>query len=279
VVGISNYGAGLAGYSLNSNSGVYGFSSFGYGVLAYGKLGVIGVAGDTSVEFPGDAISAAEVLDEPGIASNTVVTFSISNSGVTSIDSATITVPADGYVVANASAFVYVSGTTQGNIIGSVETSNSAVPSLGGRIVFGSDDEVISATHYRWGEIAPSQTYSVTGPGTYTYYFNMFRGFTGGTAGGYGARIILTYYPSSYGDILTSVPSAAASNFKNARPETVSGPTGEKDQSSRTIYTANLRELELRAIKTRAAAQKAENELLKARIEQGRVNDDGQRDQ
>jgi hypothetical protein len=64
-----------------------------------GKLHVAGGSGDSSVVLPTDAISADEILDEPGVASTTRITTILLDGTIQTLRSHTIEAPTDGYVL------------------------------------------------------------------------------------------------------------------------------------------------------------------------------------
>jgi len=74
--------------------------------LPAGALHVFAPAGDDSVILPTNAISATEILDEPGIGSRFLSSVTASANTVTSLASRALTVPTDGYTVAFATAQV-----------------------------------------------------------------------------------------------------------------------------------------------------------------------------
>jgi hypothetical protein len=225
-------------------------------------------SGDASVMLPDNSISSHEILDGPGIArSFTSGGTGVSTSGVTNITSTTITVPEGGYVVAHGYAIGGVFGTTIGNIRMSVEPLITDGPSAGNYALVGSQGEVISSSTTRWGTLACERTFSVGGAGTYTYYLNADRGDPSGSATVYYTRLVLTYYPKSYGTVAAGVAASEAPLFSRATPVTETS-AGSSTQQSTTVYQVDLRELELRAANARADAEKAERRLIEARMTQ-----------
>lgn len=85
--------------SQSNSSGKLGIGT----AVPTGRLHVAdATGGDGSVVLPNDAISAPEIDDEPGVASNLNAGTLTLNSSVKTLTSRTITVPADGYVIASA---------------------------------------------------------------------------------------------------------------------------------------------------------------------------------
>jgi hypothetical protein len=102
-----------------------------------------GPSGDGAVVLPTDAISAGEILDEPGVAGTTSESATNIGSSVAALLSRTITVPTDGYVLALATCdmTLYHTLNTTENLIVGLSTSASTIPanhdvvySLGGAL-------------------------------------------------------------------------------------------------------------------------------------------------
>lgn len=147
---------------------------------------------------------AFAVENVPGIArGKNSSSVSIANTGVTNITSATIVVPGPGYVVARAHAYAQIYGSPIGNIISYIETSATATAPSGEFIATGFGDYPAGA-YYFWVSVAPERTFVVGAAGSYTYYFNSSRGWTGGTASMWYSKLTLTYFPVAYGTVTTS---------------------------------------------------------------------------
>ena len=274
--GSNNY-YGVYGYvdgGSGTNYGVYGYASGGmtnYAGYFAGPLRVSTTSGDAAVQLPGNSISASEILDEPGISrSKNSSSVTISTTGVTNITSSTITIPAAGYIVARAHSFGGIYGTSIGNIVAGIETASTTSPTYGEYVCFGSSNESVGATSkYRWGTMAPERVFYVASAGTHTYYFNAGRGYTDGTATVSYSKLVLTYFPTSYGTVTTAVSGQESTQFENVLEETIpSDNAAGTDQSDVTLYTVDLRELELKAAKARAEAEHAEKELLEAQLKE-----------
>ncbi len=237
-----------------------------------GRLAVASVSGDSSTMLPDDAVSAAEMLNEPGLASHHPFTFTPLTAGTTSAtDSVTITIPADGYVVVQAGGFFNISHTTgtPSNLWTDVSQTRGATP----------------GSAYQWGYVnsaLPSGLYGqnfhnhrvfALGVGTYEFFLNAY--WVSGTSNSVGAHWMqATYYPTSYGPVTTVVPAADGG-----------AGTGIDSPSSLDVNPAgrlqieapetDLRDLELAALRARAQAQEAERKLLEAQLakekEKGRM--------
>ncbi|MDI6804519.1 MAG: hypothetical protein QME58_11860 [Bacteroidota bacterium] len=154
----------------------------------------------TTVKIADNNVTAAKILDEPGVArgANTGSVV-IANSGVTNITSASITVPGPGYIVALGHAFGQIGGTSIGNILVGIETANTTTPTQ--YIAFGANDQTFASSVVWWGSISHEKTFNITAAGSYTYYLNAFRGWVGGSASVWYSKLILMYFPTSYGTV------------------------------------------------------------------------------
>lgn len=267
-------GGGIKAYRTTSQVGFEGWGNW-YG-LGEGYAAVYGnnrsiifeprFAGNESVQLPDSSISAAEILDEPGIAraasGGSVI---IPRSTVVNVSNSTITVPGPGYIVAHGYSLSQIGGDTIGSMIGGIELANTTSPLLAEAALVGCTNERLSATTYRWTSLIPSRTFYVSAAGTYTYYFNVARygTYQAGSHTIYWPKLDLAYYPTSYGSVTAAVPELEASAYTNATSETLENP-GEN--SSTTKYSVDLRELEVRAVTARVKAEKAERELMEAKM-------------
>lgn len=85
----------------------------------------LGVVGDGSVQLPRDAVSASEVLDEPGLASNNDTGLTALTSATpASVISRTITPPANGYVLALGQSAIRVTHTQGTSTEGAIGLSD-----------------------------------------------------------------------------------------------------------------------------------------------------------
>jgi hypothetical protein len=229
----------------------------------------LGITGNASVLFPDNSISSSEILNEPGIARGYASGGTIATSGVTSLLARAITVPGPGYVVASAYAYGTVLGTTIGNIIMGIDTTNSnSSPAGNNYAVFGSNNETVSASATRWGSMAAERTFAVSGAGSVTYYVNASRGYNGGTGYIYNISLMLTYYPTSYGAVSSVAMAKDAAQFEQATPLSVGDDAALAVPTGTDLYLVDLRELELKAAKAQAEAERAQKELLQALIKQ-----------
>lgn len=155
-------------------------------------------AGNASVVMPTDAVSAVEILDEPGVA-NAQSGFVAITTTMSSVVSRTITVPAGGFVLALFDGDCALNHTA-GSGASFVEWVIDDAP--GG---FGSgDDDMLhqipsgSATGTYDFATSSHALFAVPAGGSYTYHVNMRR--TGaGSATLFDGQFTLLYVPTAYG--------------------------------------------------------------------------------
>lgn len=218
------------------------------------------ITGDGAVQFQPDAINSDETLNEPGIASNGGSIFTALPNTRTVMKSVVITIPAAGYIMLQGRCGIIIDGGTQ------------AVNSY----VFISDDPAE-------GVFFPDLIEMLTAPGTsipvyssriffreqgmYTFHLVGYSEAALPASGSYqDPMLTATYFPTAYGAVTRVVSSQEASQFSN-REAMPSRQTGVQSEPG---FTVDLRELELRAAQTRAAAEQAEKELLKAKMAERR---------
>ena len=174
----------------------------------------------------------------------------------------TLQIPASGYIVVEASSYVTHVFSSH-NAIVSVQIDESA----GGGV---------DAAHNVWaGMFAPPDFQSFFMPisarrtyiktaGTYTFRLEARReGDTDGNVILNYPVITATYFPTSYGAVSQIVSSEESGQFaETARAVMVTGPDG----SSTTGAEVDLRELEVRAERLAADAERAQHQLADARL-------------
>jgi len=228
------------------------------------------LVGDGAVDLPEGSISAAEIWNEPGIVAgddNSIV--NLNSDAMQDLATVTITTPASGYIVVLAKVNGSLSGTRSANY-GYVQIDET----LGGNTTapyyaaFGMDSALSTSSYSIPAYV--QRTYFKPA-GTYTF---RVEGMSY-VANGVGAvtrciypMVIATYYPTSYGTVNTMVSSAERGQFDGATPQSssVSGPEGPG--GSQTLYRVDLRELELKAAKAQAEAERAQREVTEARLKQ-----------
>ena len=230
-------------------------------------------ADNGAVQLPFNAIAAAEIRDEPGISQDRFVGTRTILGGLFNVNvSTTITIPADGYVVVEATGSHVYGGTNNSQnwadcwismgapsdvdpnyAVRSGITAYSAVPALP------TLSEVVSL-HRTWFLAAGNYTFNFESKG---------QSVGGGTNQMVNPTITATYFPTSYGTVTALVSGADAASFSRATPVAAS-PDGAGIQS--TGVSVDLRELELRATRAAADAERAQRALVEAQLlEQARM--------
>jgi hypothetical protein len=230
------------------------------------------VSGDASVQLPANSVSAAEILDEPGVAQNYNSggpNVPISNT-MSDIVAVTITIPAPGYIVVDALGQHAVGGSatatynyaqlqideTAGGNIDAIHYVTSGYA--------GSAAGMHNTTVYT--PIALRRTY-FKGAGTYSFRLEGFAAQNEALVNYiYRPLITATYYPTSYGAVVNA-PALAEAGPSDARG--LARPAGNGPvQSDVPGVTEDLRDLELQAARAKADAEQAERRVLEARLAQ-----------
>ncbi len=267
VGGWSDSGVGVAGTVSNQNGiGIAGYNTpNGLAVYSYGRLRVDATGDDSAVILPPNSISSYEILDEPGISQGIAklagVVVGINPLSLTDIDSTTITTPSAGYVVVEASAQAALSSGTSNFDVCQIDDvpRNSSDGNYNYNVGFtnGPTGVVYLPTTMR-------RTFYVSA-GTYTYYFESYN--SGGGSYMWNPVITASYFPTAYGTVSSIVPPSVASSYEKSDAVETSVPAPQGTVTRRSGSIVDLRELQLKATKLREEAERAENELLKARLE------------
>lgn len=156
--------------------------------------------GDASVQLPTNAISAGELMNEPGVTSSTPGTTNILiGSGFTILGSQSITVPAGGYVLVMSTMLIQINfaGSESHYNLG-ISSATDTVPTAYCHIV---SLPTATAMGYHYRPVTLQRLFSAASPGTYTYYMLAKRGSTSGNAWAQRVHITCVYLPTAYGSI------------------------------------------------------------------------------
>jgi len=221
-----------------------------------GALQVSGVATNSAVVLPANAIATEEILNEAGISTNVNgALVTLASTTMQAIVTVTLTIPAAGYI--------HVETKCNGNTYNTTGRNQGTV-----QIVEGSTGFVIPPYFATFGLVGyasaglansfPVYLQRVYFKGAGTYTFQMEAAQNAGNGVGAITRIgqsIITaaYFPTGYGDANTIVESAEALEFSTAQ-----------EMTDGVGYKVDLREMELRALRLRLAAQEAQLELERA---------------
>lgn len=216
------------------------------------------MTGNGSVYLPDEAIGKREIVDEPGVsqglASGSVF---LSSFDFQDIATTTITIPTSGYIMLIGKSIMYYASNSWW-YLQIDEASGGGLGTVDGSSCIRSD---------HLGGYAPGNCYRMyyKSSGTYTFRLEAIGGGIRAEAG----AIAAVFFPTSYGTVATFVTSSESEQFEQA--------VQINDQyGSRALV--DLWELELRAAKAeaeveraRADAERAQRQLLEAKIRSGEV--------
>jgi hypothetical protein len=213
--------------------------------------------GDYAVSFPNDAIHSQEILNEPGIANNTMTSYVTLTTTMDDLQSLTIEIPAGGYIFLEGWCGVDVTGAT---------TENFAVVQIdettGGSTDPGYFAQVGMNTYpssgYHSFQVYVSRVYFKP-PGSYDFILEGMKSQSTHTINCYYPNLTATYYPTSY------MPIKVFSSNTEGHPEAKAvTATDRMTKDEQTVYELDLRHYELKAKEARIKALEAEMELHKA---------------
>jgi hypothetical protein len=215
--------------------------------------------GDQCVVLPAGAIGAAEILDEPGVASyaeggSTGIT--LTTGAFSTLSSRTIVTPSAGYVLAIASCqarTLHTNGSQSSANFG-VSTSSTSLPAnqdLLWRVLASmpSGNHDIPLTAHGLFQVASA--------GSYTYYF--LGNALEGTFYAYDFQFTLVYFPTSYGTVQPTL-AVAEREGDDARGGSPLGETFAAAERAESEAANNAR------IERELAAMRAEIETLKDQL-------------
>lgn len=186
---------------LREGSGLFyeGRMALGSDAPPSGILDVVGPPQDATVVLPGNAISSAEMLDEPGVCSafeEGSISFA---SGGTTLTTATIQCPSSGYVLAIGTTTVRsVAYNASGGKVGieSTATPSPTPPADAYQLLFSDDMPSILA----YCPVTVHKVFPVTA-GARTFYLRGWRGFGDNGPSSLEAGLTLLFIPSAYGNL------------------------------------------------------------------------------
>ncbi len=222
-----------------------------------------GASGNSSVILPDCAIDSREILDEPGISANRVPSPSLLTSAtMQDLVTTTITTPGSGYILVIGSCDVSISGPagTKTAYIQIDETAGgdritgyTAIVGLGG------DQGTIFSVFVQRVFYKPA--------GTYTFRMEGSRYVTGvAYMAPADAAVTAIYLPTSYGSVIAMANSSEAAGFDQATKVETSDVFGKP--TNENMYQVDLRDLELKAAKARAEAERLERQVTEAKMKE-----------
>ncbi len=271
-VSLEGDGSGEGGFIwVRRNNGSTGFTVDGnHNGTQDTKVGIYGAlrsaefnmneSGDASIDLPTSAISASEMLDEPGAASSTANTSTVIGLTPAILLSRTITVPDDGYVL--------VLGSTQGQIghtIGTSSTLNVGV----------SDDPSALPDNQDLGWLIPTSsatgTYTLpitahglfeVSAGSNTFYLLGRSATASAPMFALDKQLSLIYIPTSYGTVTPTLASSALADSDVPTDEGLSA--GDISSERVASIEANNTRIEHELAEMRAKIEALQTELENA---------------
>lgn len=217
------------------------------------------VSGDNSVSLPQSSIHSREIINEPGVASNGFSMYNYLSSSMSVLVSVVITTPTDGYIV--------LDGRCGTSVLGGTDP-------VGSQFLISDDpDEMAFYPDLVDAFLLPSTGVPVYCSRTYfksagTHTFHLLGASSPippSIASYYDPVLIAKFFPTSYGAVNQVVSSSRSAQFSMKEPAQQRRSAG--NAASESAYKVDLRELELKAASARAELARAENELLKAKVE------------
>ncbi|MBD3403176.1 hypothetical protein GF420_09800 [candidate division GN15 bacterium] len=228
-----------------------------------------GIDGPSAATLPANAIEAYEIEDEPGVAREQRTGGTLLSSSWQVLDSVTLTVPDEGYVVVLGMVYGEVSATNGYNLgfvqITDWDGSSGAQPPY--TQVFGHVDAPNTSPVYY--PVSCQRLFQASAASNPQAYYLMAAASPSNSAGAqtrvWDPSLIAMYFTTSYGTAKAIYSSGRVPPGLEATP-VQADDRGVFDVPN-DLVEVDLRELELRAAKARQEALRAEMELLKAQRE------------
>lgn len=224
--------------------------------------------GDLSVALPNNSVNALECVNEPGIA-NVISSGSYTlTTTMQDLQTITVTIPTEGYIflvgkVCEASLY----GTTGPNFLYlQIDTAAGGSVSFPNYSAFGAQAFASTSTYY-YSPMAQRTYYKPAG--THTFRLEASRGGLGAGAGAsaFYPTLTATFYPTAYGTVSTVAGTEDLGRFENVLT-VPAGPASPTGVTAPAIHVVDLRELELRAAKAQAEAERLQRQLLEEKTKQ-----------
>lgn len=247
-------GPGLGGFTVDGNTGGAEDPTVTISGASRSCVFAMGSSGNASVQLPNDAISATEILDEPGTASAGDDALLDLDGTIQSLLARTITVPAAGYVLA----------------MGSVQVNTPHVNGAQSFATFGVSNAFGTLpTHQDFAlaipDVAPTGNYSTpvtvqslftVGPGANTFY--LMGDLSAGSMSVTDRQLTLIFVPTAYGTVVAPAPQAgpglgAARATTRATGHSLTEADVRAEQGEAAAFAAARLERELREMTDRAA--------------------------
>ena len=274
------HSSGTGGFYMRNGWGGYAFAlngnnTAGSPFMQMDGLSSVGFdlsfAGNNSVQLPDSAISAQEMLNEPGVVSNNTFAAVTPAIGVMQdLATVTITIPAPGYIsLIGKAGEVDLCGTTGSNwVFAQIDETAGGTATAPYYAVFGATSH--PTTGCSWGTLNCQRIYFKGSAGTYAFRLEVQQGSTsaGSSSFVYYPSLTAMYFPTSYGSVVTAASSTEAGEFESAVSTSSGGLTPGSGAVASNTSLVDLRELELKISKLEEETQKARTSLAKARLQE-----------
>lgn len=228
-----------------------------------GKLHVVGT-GNSSVQLPTDAISAAEILDEPGVKSHyRNPEFVLPDGSWATVCTTTVAFPAAGYAVIVATCETeYYTGIQNAHLeYGIADYQGSAPPHIYSRACWTETGSGEPDYHFHWWDPVNLHEVFTVSAGTKTFYLLVNSHVDWWTHSVWDARMTVMYFPTKYDPALAATSSDASGATpvlydSEVAPESAITDRPAANAQVETDDLASIRE-ELRMLKEEIAELKA----------------------
>lgn len=216
--------------------------------------------GDAAARVPDSSISAIEMQNEPGLAANDNAATVVLMASMTDVVTTSLNAPTSGYVLVVGKATAFLSGNMGVNYgylqIDTAAGGNAEAPY---RTVFGS--EMMWTGAVSCFPVTVTRVFQVSA-GSHTFRLegrhSGLQG-TGNVVDIRNAMIQAVFIPTGYGTVNTLVSAGGATQFEQKEAVQVDGET---------MYRVDLRELEVKAARAEAEANRLKLQLLEAKLQQ-----------
>lgn len=188
-----------------------------------------------------------------------------------------ITIPASGYIFVSGMCNLNYRGTTGRNeLVIQIDESSGGSFLTGHWQILGSQSPPNTGTHDATGYV--DRVYFKSA-GTYTFRLEArVNGSPGAGASQtvYSRKITATYFPTSYGSVVTLASAEDAKEIGGALAVTPAGPEGMDLTGAETMYQVDLTQLELKEARLEAELERVRREAAEARLRELEENDDSE---
>ncbi len=244
------------------NSDEIAFSAVGTDEIATGGVDFLEIATDAvrSAEVLDNSLTAVDIDDEPGVASNTS-SFSVNLGPIGALLSRSITAPAEGYVFAIATAEVLISHTNGSGSSASFGVSPNSSAAPDNQTVRCQIDSDAPTGTYRQAVTVHGLFY--TPGGSASFYFLGTE--NSGDAVADELQFTLIYFPTAHGTVVSTAAPSSGERTSDRSDETGSGlsDTGSDPVQTQVAHSAGIQQDQARKMADMEARIKQLEDLLR----------------